>query len=89
METRLRMSGARIFPDVHVSGHAYREDHYEFLSLLNPRERHPSTRDLAFTSAYAEFASELGYSLPTETLGKESRGYDVHLLANGYRVKLQ
>ncbi len=89
IETRLKMSGARIFPDVHVSGHAYREDHYEFLSLLNPQNVIPAHGNLGFTSAYADFAAGLGYSLPRETLGRESKGYDVHLLANGQRVKLQ
>ena len=36
VEARLKLVGARIFEDLHVCGHAYREDHYEFLHSWTP-----------------------------------------------------
>jgi len=78
VEAHMRMAGARIFEDLHVSGHAYREDHYEFIHLLNPQHVIPAHGDLVMTAKYANFASELGYTLHN----------DVHLLKNGQRIKL-
>ncbi len=75
-ETRLRMTGARIFDELHVTGHAYREDHYDFVHMLNPQHIIPAHGDLKMTAAYAEFASELGYTLQK----------DVHLMMNGQRL---
>ncbi len=43
-EVLLRMKGARIFTDLHVSGHAYREEHYEVLHLFNPPACYPGSR---------------------------------------------
>jgi ribonuclease J len=79
LETRLKMKGARIFDDLHVSGHAYREDHYEMIHLLNPEHIIPSHGSLTHTGAYANFAGELGYSLHN----------DLHLLSNGQRVLIK
>jgi ribonuclease J len=76
IEARLKMKGARIFDDLHVSGHAYREDHYELLHLLNPQHIVPSHGGLDLTGAYAQFAEECGYNLHN----------DLHLLRNGQRV---
>ena len=57
VEAHLGMSGARVFEDLHVSGHAYREDHYEFIHLLNPQHIIPAHGNIRMTSAYTEFAS--------------------------------
>lgn len=78
VETRLKMKGARIFDDLHVSGHAYREDHYEVIHLLNPEHIIPSHGGINLTGAYASFAAEVGYTLHT----------DLHLLRNGQRVSV-
>jgi len=61
METKLRMRGARIYDNVHVSGHACREDHWELLRMVNPEKVIPSHGDLAMHSNYAEMAEETGY----------------------------
>ena len=74
----LKMAGARLFEDLHVSGHAFREDHYEFISLLNPQHIIPAHGNVRMTASYAEFSGELGYTL----------GNDVHLMQNGQRLKL-
>jgi ribonuclease J len=78
IEAHLGMSGARIHEDLHVSGHAYREDHYEFIHLLNPQHIIPAHGNIRMTSAYTEFASEIGYTLHN----------DAHIMSNGHRLKL-
>jgi len=78
IEAHLGMSGARIHEDLHVSGHAYREDHYEFIHLLNPQHIIPAHGNIRMTSSYTEFASEIGYTLHN----------DVHIMSNGHRLKL-
>ncbi|RQD84002.1 MAG: RNase J family beta-CASP ribonuclease [Methanocalculus sp. MSAO_Arc2] len=77
-ETRLKMMGARIFDDLHVTGHGYREDHYEFIHILNPQNIIPTHGDLGMTAAYADFAAEMGYTLHQ----------DLYLLHNGQRILL-
>ncbi|MDD1657601.1 MAG: RNase J family beta-CASP ribonuclease [Methanomicrobiales archaeon] len=78
VETRLKMRGARIFEDLHVSGHAQREDHYELLQLLHPQHVIPSHGGLNFTGSYASFAEDVGYRL----------GNDMHILRNGQRIQV-
>jgi len=78
VETRLRMRGARIFEDLHVSGHAYREDHYELVQLLDPQHIIPSHGGIEQTGAYTEFAEECGYTFQK----------DLHILRNGQRMIL-
>lgn len=73
LETKLKMRGARIYDDVHVSGHAYREDHWEMLRMVQPTHVIPAHGDLAMHSAYIEMAEDAGYVL----------GETVHLLRNG------
>ncbi len=76
LEARARMAGVRIFDELHVSGHAYREDHYEFLHLINPQHVIPAHGDIDMTGGYARFAEDLGYTL----------GNDLHILRNGQKV---
>ncbi|NYT04923.1 MAG: RNase J family beta-CASP ribonuclease [Methanomicrobiales archaeon] len=76
LETRLKMRGVRLFDELHVSGHAYREDHYELLHLLNPQHIIPSHGNIDMTGGYTQLAEECGYTL----------GNDVHILRNGKRI---
>nr|WP_319377373.1 RNase J family beta-CASP ribonuclease [uncultured Methanoregula sp.] len=78
VEARLKLVGARIFEDLHVSGHAYREDHYEFLQLLQPQHIIPAHGSMMMTAEYTTFAGELGYTAHST----------VHLLRNGERLKI-
>jgi ribonuclease J len=78
IEARLQLVGARIFEDLHVSGHAYREDHYEFLQMLQPQHVIPAHGSMAMTAAYTQFAGEMGYA-PNST---------VHLMRNGQRLRI-
>jgi len=76
VEAHLRLAGVRIFEDLHVSGHAYREDHYELIHLLNPQHIVPAHGNIKMTGAYADFAAEMGYTLQS----------DVHVVKNGQRI---
>ena len=78
IEARLGLSGVRLFEDLHVSGHAYREDHYELVSLLNPRHIVPAHGNMKMTAAYTQFAGEMGYTA----------NVDVHLMRNGQRLMI-
>ncbi|MCL2114769.1 MAG: RNase J family beta-CASP ribonuclease [Methanobrevibacter sp.] len=73
MESRLISSGARIYSNAHVSGHAGREDHRDFLRMLKPLHIIPSHGNLEMLAAYGELAEEEGYRI----------GNNVHILRNG------
>lgn len=73
MERRLQASGARIYPNAHVSGHAGREDHRDFIRMLKPAHIIPCHGDLNMLAAYGELAEEEGYRI----------GNNVHILRNG------
>ena len=73
MERRLKSSGARIFTNAHVSGHAGREDHRDFIKMLNAKHLIPAHGNLEMLTAYTELAEEEGYKL----------GNDIHILRNG------
>jgi ribonuclease J len=73
LERRLKSKGARIFTNAHVSGHAGREDHRNFIRMLNPAHIIPSHGDLEMLTAYAELAEDEGYRM----------GNNLHILRNG------
>ncbi|WP_440954373.1 RNase J family beta-CASP ribonuclease [Methanosarcina sp. Mfa9] len=73
LETKLKMKGARIYDDVHVSGHAYKEDHWELLRMVNPEHVIPAHGNMDMHGHYIEMAEDAGYVL----------GDTVHLLRNG------
>lgn len=73
LERRLKSKGARIFTNAHVSGHAGREDHRNFIRMLNPAHIIPAHGDLEMLTAYAELAEEEGYRM----------GNNLHILRNG------
>ncbi|HOX34060.1 MAG TPA: RNase J family beta-CASP ribonuclease [Methanoregulaceae archaeon] len=79
VEARLRLAGVRIFEDLHVSGHAYKEDHYELIHLLNPQHVVPAHGNIKMTGSYADFASEMGYTLQS----------DLHVVKNGQRILMK
>ncbi|MDR2874182.1 MAG: RNase J family beta-CASP ribonuclease [Methanobrevibacter sp.] len=73
MERRLKLKGARIYPNAHVSGHAGREDHRDFIRMLKPQNIIPAHGDLSMLSLYGELAEEEGYRI----------GGNVYILRNG------
>ena len=76
LEKKLKARGARIFSDIHVSGHASREDLRDMIDILQPKHIIPTHGDLDKTTNLASLATEMGYKL----------GKDVHLLQNKQSV---
>ncbi|MCD7781075.1 MAG: RNase J family beta-CASP ribonuclease [Methanosphaera sp.] len=70
---RLKERGARIYNNLHVSGHAGPEDMRDFIRMLQPQQLIPAHGDLSHLAAFVELAEEEGYKL----------GNDVHILRNG------
>jgi len=78
LEKKLKEKGTRIFADVHTSGHAYREDLRDLITILKPKHIIPAHGDMAKLSALAELASEEDYEL----------GRNIHIMRNGQTLSL-
>ncbi len=78
LEKRLKKHQARIFDNVHVSGHGGREDLRDLIKLINPEHVIPSHGDLKKLSAGAKLAVEMGYKM----------NKTVHLMQNGQSVNI-
>jgi len=61
LEADLKSKKVRIFTDIHVSGHACREDHREFIKLIRPENIIPTHGEIAMLEAQKELAIEMGY----------------------------
>ncbi|WP_324757507.1 ribonuclease J [Haloarcula montana] len=77
-EKLLGMQGARIYDDIHVSGHLRQEGHYEMLDALQPRNVIPAHQDLKGFAPYVDLAEDMGYQM----------GRDLHVTRNGNMIKL-
>jgi ribonuclease J len=77
LENELKKQRVRIFKDIHVSGHAAREDLRDLINLVKPKHIIPAHGELKMTSALTQLASQMGYE-PNK---------DVHLMQNGQRIK--
>jgi len=77
-EKLLGMQGARIYDDIHVSGHLNREGHYEMLDALQPQHVIPAHQDMSGFSSYVNLAENMGYQM----------GRDLHVTRNGNLVQL-
>lgn len=75
---RLKKFQVRIFDNVHVSGHGGREDLRDLINLTKPQHIIPSHGDLKKTTAGANLAVEMGYTM-NDT---------VHLMENGGELVL-
>ncbi len=78
LEKRLKQKGCRIFNNVHVSGHAGREDLRDFINMVQPEHIIPAHGDLSKLTALTELASELGYKL----------GKDCHIMQNSQVLEI-
>ncbi len=78
LEKRLKQKGVRIFGDVHVSGHASREDLRDFITMIQPEHIIPAHGDLSKLTPMAELASELGYRF----------GKEVHIMQDTQSITL-
>ncbi len=78
IERRLKEFGVRVFRDVHVSGHAAREDIRELIQMTEPRHIIPCHGPPSLVGSGAELAESIGYKL----------GKDVHILENGKKLTI-
>lgn len=77
LNKRLKKVGVRIFDNIHVSGHAGREDLRDLISIINPEHIIPAHGSSMQLAPMFELAKEMGYTTKT-----------CHLLDNGQRIKL-
>ncbi|MFC6864972.1 RNase J family beta-CASP ribonuclease [Halomicroarcula sp. GCM10025817] len=77
-EKLLGMQGARIYDDIHVSGHLREEGHYEMLEALQPQNVIPAHQSLKGFAPYVDLAENLGYKV----------GRDLHVTRNGNMIQL-
>ena len=77
LETKLKAQGARIYRNVHVSGHAGRKDTIEFLKMIKPEHLIPCHGTQDKLEAMMDIGYDIGYS-----------DDQLHLLQNGKSLKL-
>ncbi|MBW3000133.1 RNase J family beta-CASP ribonuclease, partial [Candidatus Woesearchaeota archaeon] len=63
LENNLKALGVRIFRDIHVSGHAAKEDQRDLIEMVKPKHIIPAHCGFQKASAMGELASEMGYQL--------------------------
>lgn len=78
IEEKLRQAKVRIFKDIHVSGHAAREDLRDMINIVKPKHIIPAHGTPLMLHAAIDLASEMGY-MPNAT---------IHLLKDGQRITL-
>ncbi|RLF49921.1 MAG: ribonuclease J [Thermoplasmata archaeon] len=76
LEQKLHRKKARIFKDIHVSGHAAREELRDLIKITQPRYILPAHGSIDKTAAMAALAHEMGYEL----------GKNIHLIQNGQSI---
>lgn len=79
LEHKLHNRKARMFKDLHVSGHASREDLRDLIKIISPDVIIPAHGNMQKLASAATLASEMGYRL----------GRDVYLLQNGQSVTIE
>ncbi|HEC76447.1 MAG TPA: MBL fold metallo-hydrolase [Thermoplasmatales archaeon] len=78
LEHKLHRKKARLFKDIHVSGHASREDLRDLIKILSPQNILPAHGDLAKTASLSLLGWEMGYEL----------GKDIHIMQNGQSLDI-
>jgi ribonuclease J len=78
LDKRLKKIGVRIFDNIHVSGHAGREDLRDLISMIHPEHIIPAHGSSMHLTPMLELAREMGYK----------SGKNCHLLQNGQKIKL-
>jgi ribonuclease J len=78
IEDKFKKRGVRIFNNVHVSGHAGREDLRDFVNMMHAQHIIPAHGDREKLTSMIELCNELGYKT----------GKDVHLMSDGKSIKI-
>lgn len=61
LDAKLEAFKCKIFKDIHVSGHASREDHRDLLGMIHPKHIVPVHGQVRLKEGMIELAEELGY----------------------------
>lgn len=61
LDAKLEAFRCKIYKDIHVSGHASREDHRDLLGMIHPKNIVPVHGEVALKEGMIELAEELGY----------------------------
>ncbi len=77
MEEKLKQNKVRIFKDIHVSGHASREDLRDMIAIVKPKHIIPAHGTKEMLNATSNLAIEMGYPLA-----------NIHRLKEGDRTTL-
>jgi ribonuclease J len=77
LDSRLKKTGVRLFNNLHVSGHAGREDLRDFINMINPENIIPAHGSRDKIAPMAELARELGY-----------KDKNIHLINDKQRLEL-
>lgn len=77
IEASLKDQGARIFRDVHVSGHAAREDLRDLIGMVNPKNIIPAHGNPKMIEALADLAMEMKF-----------KSNQIHKMSDGKRISL-
>lgn len=78
IEEKLKRFKVRIFTEIHVSGHAAREDLRDFIEMVKPQNIIPAHGDNNMENSLAELCEEIGYK----------RGKNVFVMADGDKVEV-
>ncbi len=78
LEDKLKAKKVRVFTDIHVSGHAAKEDLRDLVNLVKPKYIFPAHGDKEITQGMVDLGLEMGYDHP-----------HIIQLSNGQRVILQ
>jgi len=78
MDKKLRKTGARLFDEIHVSGHCGREDIRDLISIVNPEHIIPAHGNMQQLTPLVELARELGYR----------SGKECHLMQDGQKLNV-
>ena len=61
VEQAIEDKGVRIYKDVHVSGHARKEDHRELINMVEPENFIPTHGDVEMLESSTTLAEQMGY----------------------------
>lgn len=78
LEHKLTNIGARIFRDIHVSGHGGKEDIRDLINMVEPQHIIPCHGPHSLMEPAENLAESMGYKA----------GKDVHLARNGQKIKI-
>ncbi len=76
LDSDLRAKNVRLFTDVHVSGHAAREDHRDLIELVKPRHIIPAHAGADKAQMMKELAEQLGYK-------------NTHIMQDGKKLRIE